>query len=667
MGAPKAYLKALDSFYMGDYVKASKHLTQIKSSEYPRKIVLESLVFANQKKTTQARQLIETYQPEKDEQSYIDYIKVRLDLNDNNISEALSRIEAMKIQGRRLFVIQKARIDLATKMITLKSYKSAIRLVQEIMRKDKDQVLYPQALDALIYAQLYEGDHDSALESYRQLVTDYSDYKNNDEIWEALQQVISVHLYYSDFLSSETDYIDYFKGLYQTGQFIKAERIGLLAIEEYPKQRRINEVNLILANIYFKQYRFSKAMPILEEIKKSKPTPKQWAEAAYLLALTYEKTKQYPLMIEELFVLNSKYVHQEHAAEVQYMLCKYYKQFGPYKRYKKELKLLSTSSAYKKMYQKFKWETEWEAVIKTAKDKRNSTLKYRLKQVVPARIYSKLVKWYKLESKHGIDKKNYIAESIQRYPLSQYAKNLLNHYFSGNYLSEQHENTHTLELYEMGLATLIHEEMQYNRLKEPENANWIDQEILIKHKVKDYYGAIQTIKEGFSYEDRLSGDVPKHIVQAMYPKVYWETIQKYSKKFRVDPYLVLAIMREESRYKADSRSVSNALGLMNIMPKTGQDIAKRLGVHWKNPDMLLDPETSIKFGTYYLSWLQEVFKGNLHYIISGYNAGPGRTRNWRDEFGTHDFLKFKDKLQYPETKDYLQKVLDSYIIYKLIY
>ena len=97
-----------------------------------------------------------------------------------------------------------------------------------------------------------------------------------------------------------------------------------------------------------------------------------------------------------------------------------------------------------------------------------------------------------------------------------------------------------------------------------------------------------------------------------------------AKKYHFEPSLILSVIRVESNFKPWAVSSHGALGLMQIMPETGQWIAQRLGMSWTGPAMLLDSETNLKMGVWYLSFLREKYNGDLKRMLSAYNRGPAK-------------------------------------------
>lgn len=185
-----------------------------------------------------------------------------------------------------------------------------------------------------------------------------------------------------------------------------------------------------------------------------------------------------------------------------------------------------------------------------------------------------------------------------------------------------------------------------------------------------------------------NNDIPVELRRRAYPLVYKDAVLKYAREHSIDPLLVLAVMLEESKHDHNAVSRSGALGLMQIMPTTGKDIANRLNIAGFDKDMLLNPETNIRMGTWYLKWLTDMFNDRVHeyfnekkmpksepeysdiitmIILGAYNGGPTRAGNWIERYGIDDMDEFVENIPIPEPKRYIKKVIDSYESYKSLY
>jgi soluble lytic murein transglycosylase len=157
-----------------------------------------------------------------------------------------------------------------------------------------------------------------------------------------------------------------------------------------------------------------------------------------------------------------------------------------------------------------------------------------------------------------------------------------------------------------------------------------------------------------------------------YPKGFWNHVIRYSVKYNLDPYLVLAVIREESRFNPKVVSWARAHGLMQIIPSTGRGIARLIGIRPYHVYRLFEPETNIKMGCYYLSNLLKRFGGNPYLALAAYNGGPMRVKTWlgrwkRNNSGGVDIDEFVESIPFHETRRYVKKVMKSYNEYRRIY
>ncbi len=150
-----------------------------------------------------------------------------------------------------------------------------------------------------------------------------------------------------------------------------------------------------------------------------------------------------------------------------------------------------------------------------------------------------------------------------------------------------------------------------------------------------------------------------------YPKAFEDSVLEYARMYEVDPYLVWAVMREESRFQPQVVSWAGAVGLMQIMPGTGRDIAGRLGDSFDVAD-LRDAETNLRYGTWYLGRMLDEY-GTVDAALAAYNAGGGNAARWLDSPLGSDPSTFPTAVTFRETRLYITRVADSRAIYDWLY
>ena len=185
-------------------------------------------------------------------------------------------------------------------------------------------------------------------------------------------------------------------------------------------------------------------------------------------------------------------------------------------------------------------------------------------------------------------------------------------------------------------------------------------------KNKDYYSSLNYSEIIFNYlqDNYPLEELPLELWEHLYPAYFEDMIREHALKYEIDPLLALAMIREESRFNAWNESVAGARGLMQIIFSTGEWIAQKLNFEDFNNEMLFDPEINIDLGCWYIGYLKERFSNDLILIISGYNAGPGTTSKWLQQYSRSDLDNFVENIPYSETREHIKKVMKSYQMYK---
>jgi soluble lytic murein transglycosylase len=133
--------------------------------------------------------------------------------------------------------------------------------------------------------------------------------------------------------------------------------------------------------------------------------------------------------------------------------------------------------------------------------------------------------------------------------------------------------------------------------------------------------------------------------------------------------LVLAVIRQESAFDQKAQSSAGALGLMQLMPRTAKHIAKKLQLPYSDAKLTKDPTYNVRLGRAYLGNLLDGFGGSYILAIASYNAGPARVQSWLSEYGDPrdrgvDAVDWIETIPFPETRNYVQRVLENLQIYR---
>jgi soluble lytic murein transglycosylase len=160
--------------------------------------------------------------------------------------------------------------------------------------------------------------------------------------------------------------------------------------------------------------------------------------------------------------------------------------------------------------------------------------------------------------------------------------------------------------------------------------------------------------------------LPVEIRQAIFPFDHWELLLEYANAHDLDPYLMLALVAQESTFQADVRSPADAYGLMQIIPGTGRRMARTLGISSFRTSMLVEPEINVRMGMRYFSELLAEF-GDPAPALASYNAGEHRVRVWLAERPGMARDEFVDDIPFPETQNYVKRILGTAEDYRMLY
>lgn len=157
------------------------------------------------------------------------------------------------------------------------------------------------------------------------------------------------------------------------------------------------------------------------------------------------------------------------------------------------------------------------------------------------------------------------------------------------------------------------------------------------------------------------------VLKKVYPKKYSEYVYKYAEEYEVDPLLVFAIIKAESNFNPNVVSSSKAIGLMQLMDATAEELARKLDITFTKESSLYDPELNIKLGTKYFSDLLKEYKQNTLLALTSYNAGKGNVKRWIEQGVIKEDGSDIENIPYKETNNYVRKIVRDYKIYQELY
>ena len=221
-------------------------------------------------------------------------------------------------------------------------------------------------------------------------------------------------------------------------------------------------------------------------------------------------------------------------------------------------------------------------------------------------------------------------------------------------------------LHELGLDHLAAAE-----LREVERTNTKNTAAL--KVIRDRYESFGLLDRALVMATRIANaDSSQSTLAHLYPDYYWKEVIKASREADLDPYLILAVIRQESFFNEYAVSRAGARGLMQIMPHTGRRLARSMGLRRFESRALFDPSVSIRMGSRFLGDQVRAFDNGptsgmgFQLGLAAYNAGPHIVRKWISRFPLEDPDAFVERIPYRETRQYVKKILKNYTIYKAL-
>ncbi len=200
------------------------------------------------------------------------------------------------------------------------------------------------------------------------------------------------------------------------------------------------------------------------------------------------------------------------------------------------------------------------------------------------------------------------------------------------------------------------------RAWQPSVAEWRAIFLLVRddhHATRFSWGAT---KLASTEEERMQA------LRSVYPTAHIDAMYRHGAANDIDPLLALGLMRQESVYRQWALSPVGAMGLMQVMPRTGGRVAALMGDPHYSPSDLDDPSVNIRYGVWYLSQLMERFGGAFPLAVASYNGGPHNVSSWLRPWGENIPMDaYVEQIPYTETRDYVKKVTGYYATYVALY
>lgn len=442
-------------------------------------------------------------------------------------------------------------------------------------------------------------------------------------------------------------------------------------MKNFPQRRRVQEARFIYARNSWNLGKPLESVKYFQSVV-SGPKNSNWSSMArYLLGRVYEDIDNSPQAIEEYRILMEQAGEDPHAQKAAWSLAWIYYKKGDYEKasmqFEKNARMYPEGLYVEK-------NLFWKAKAEEKKGRADLALK----------IYQDLFDrfpftYYGLRANEKLEGPDFTApileggekeeEGIPFTPLN--ISVTVPNESTPSLLAEK--RFHFLRAQEMTrLGFLENARLEISRVEQTVRKNfsgviWLSR---MYNQAQAHSEAFRVLARYKNFKTKKNEkDLPLEFWKNYFPLVYLESIESYSKKYRVDPFLIESIIRQESMFDAQAVSRAGARGLMQLMPATGQKVFREInGDKEFQNDSLFDPDTNIHLGVKYLSGLNRQCGENGTHILICYNAGPHVLKKWLKRFNhLKDQDAFIESIPYRETRAYVKHVLRNYGIYKTLY
>jgi len=475
---------------------------------------------------------------------------------------------------------------------------------------------------------------------------------------------------------SEQEYLDEIRLLSQEGDPTKAETLVRQFAAQFPTSPLQPEVLSILAPLYRQQGRVEDAIATWKEItdrySDSAVAPAALYDWAVLL-WNKDRDDEARAVFERL---TQRYPRHDKAAEAWYAIGRIFQESNEDQRAATAYQRLTTLFPGTQLAREGRWRQGWMAYRRGDFREAEGLFATLAKSASGTPEGESALYWQAraVEQQGQAGKaRQFYSDLLRRYPDSYYtvwAEKRLNLASSAlqpgidgivpspslpPLLASHYRRSQ--ELSAIGLLTLARRELDVVKERAP-------RELGLTRFLLAEYSHLQGYATALRFALNLAKEGNDNWLGYLYPHAYWETVSAQAQAKRLDPYLVLALIRQESAFDPEVFSSAQAYGLMQLLPKTA---ARSIHVASVSPTSLVDPEFNVQAGTAYLRQLLDLYNGNLVMAVAAYNAGENAVEKWRARYANPEPDEFVESISFRETRNYVKLVLRNYRMYRRLY
>jgi soluble lytic murein transglycosylase len=471
--------------------------------------------------------------------------------------------------------------------------------------------------------------------------------------------------------------------LLQEQQYQEAERVYRRLLDQLPSGNLRPSLLMGLANVYRSARKREQAIPFLAEIVQSYPESPEAPAALYRIAVTYWNQDDNGQALAHFTQLKERYRRSSFVDSARFAIARIYESLGRPSDALALYRELAKQSSDKQLREQGEWRAAWIHYLQAEFDRAHAAFKRlatdrdggryktaalfwqaraadRMSRAEEAKkIFLQILNepdesYYKVPAARWLEKMGIVAEEKKAADFKPAAET--------NPPLSAEQSFHLARAQELARLTL--NPLAVAELDEVKNLGGEETSLHLM-LMREYarngaYGRSVALANQFPRSS-------EELVQYRYPLAYWETIQKLAAERDLDPYLVVALIRQESLFDPKAISPASALGLMQLLPSTAIRVATQLGLPPPTHEKVFEPDLNLRLGTHHLKELFQRYANNVVKAIAAYNAGENAVARWEKQINAADEDEFIERIPYAETRLYVKLVLRNLRVYRKVY
>ncbi len=577
-----------------------------------------------------------------------------------------------------------AGLQLAKSALSEKNYSEAIELCRNLRTQRAKKEVSDEATYLLGQAQEASGDAKQAYSTYQELRRASP---LSSPAASARKAVAALREKFSDLFGvttpeamlSESDL------LAREQVYPEAERLYRKLLEQTPKGIFRARVLSALANLYRLQRKREEAIPILSDIVQRFPESAEAPAALNQLAMIYWNRDDDLKALEHFKLLKDKYPKSSFVDFAELASARIYESLGKSDDALAAYQTLAKKTSDSQLREDAAWRAAW--IYYLRKDDKNANAAFkRLASGKDAARWRTAALYWQARTAARMEQSEEAKQlflTIMRDPEESYYKSLAAGWLARMSVAVEEKKTpeptvstitsptlsapqsfhfsRAQELSELALNSLAAGELDEVR-------NLGAEDLSLKLLLMREFARNGAYARSAALANQIQFPrSTEELARYRFPLAYWDTVQKLAKENNIDPYLVVALIRQESLFEPRAVSSATALGLMQLLHSTATRTAARLKLSSPPRDALFEPELNLTLGIHHLKELLQRYSNNLVKAIAAYNAGENAVSKWETQLAAADDDEFVERIPYSETQLYVKLVLRNLRIYRNIY